>query len=444
MGMKNLTSAIRAPWAVRFGLLRNLDPIDYAMSNGFEQVAASTTNTDSTVVPVFGVDSNNDVRIAGSVYEPIWKTQTFSLATSAQLLSQRFWIADQAYTIKGASLIYATANGAAMTAQIVKVADGNAITSNSAIQSGSFDMNTTTNTAQSATLSGSLKDLQVVAGDTLAIIFTGTLTSLAGVQVTITLAPGNKNEQAVFSVNANSALTDASSFYVANRPMIVTGIQYIHSVAGTNGSAVNLQVTKDTSTNAPGAGTDLLTNNTNAGFDCKGTANTLQTGTLTATAATLRLAAGDRLSVDFAGTLTDLAGVVVVVTMQPIQEMKEVSISPIANAAQVDRSFFIADRTYRVVAVREIHAVLGTDGSAVNVQVTIDKAADAPGAGTDILTNNTNAGFNLKATVNTVQIGTFVDQGLLYLLPGDRLSLDYAGDVAAVAGVVVTVLLEAA
>lgn len=443
MGMKNLTSAIRAPWAVRFGLLRNLDPIDYAMSNGFEQVAASTANTDATVIPVYGVDSGNDVRIAGSVYEPIWKTQTFSVATSAQLLSQRFWIADQAYTIKGASIVYATANGAAMTAQIVKVADGNAITSNTAVQSGSFNMNTTINTVQNATLVENLSALQVQAGDTLAIIFTGTLTSLAGVQVTLTLAPGNKNEQAVFNVNANSALADAS-FYVANRPMIVTGVQYIHSVAGTNGSAVNLQVTKDTGTNAPGAGTDLLTNNSNAGFNCKGTANTVQTGTLTATAASLRLAAGDRLSVDFAGTLTDLAGVVVVVTMQPIQEMKEVSVSPIANAAQVDRAFFIADRTYRVVAVRQIHATAGTDGGSVNLQVEIDKAAEAPGSGTSILTNNGNAGFNLKGTANTVQIGTFVDEGSLYLLPGDRLSLDYVGTVASVAGVTVTVLLEAA
>ena len=49
--------------------------------------------------------------------------------------------------------------------------------------------------------------------------------------------------------------------------------------------AVNVQLVKDTSTDAPGAGTDLLTNNTDAGFNCKGTANTVQNGTLTATTA---------------------------------------------------------------------------------------------------------------------------------------------------------------
>jgi hypothetical protein len=80
-----------------------------------------------------------------------------------------------------------------------------------------------------------------------------------------------------------------------------------------------MQVTKDDSTDAPGAGNNLLTNNTNAGFDMKGTANTMQTGTLTATSADLRLAAGDRLSVDFAGTVTTLAGVVVTVVLRPLQ-----------------------------------------------------------------------------------------------------------------------------
>lgn len=112
--------------------------------------------------------------------------------------------------------------------------------------------------------------------------------------------------------------TDDSAFYVATRPMEVVAIRQVHSVAGSDGSAVNVQVVKDTGTDAPGAGTNLLTNNSNAGFNLKATANTVQTGTLTSTAATKKLAAGDRLSVDFAGTLTDVAGVVVTATLRPI------------------------------------------------------------------------------------------------------------------------------
>lgn len=121
-----------------------------------------------------------------------------------------------------------------------------------------------------------------------------------------------------FTVVANLPLNGDNvdqAIFTAPFACVVTGVTEIHAVAGNDGSAVNLQLTKDTSTNAPGAGTDLLTNNSNAGFDLKGTANTLQTGTLTATVASLTLAAGNRLSLDFAGTITTLSGVQVTVTL---------------------------------------------------------------------------------------------------------------------------------
>ena len=109
------------------------------------------------------------------------------------------------------------------------------------------------------------------------------------------------------------AATD-QAFFVATRPYIVTSISEVHAVAA--GGASVLQVTKDTSTNAPGAGTDLLTNNTNTGFDLNGTANTPQVGTLVA-AATRTLATGDRLSVDYANAIQSSAGVVVTACMAP-------------------------------------------------------------------------------------------------------------------------------
>lgn len=115
----------------------------------------------------------------------------------------------------------------------------------------------------------------------------------------------------------NSLCVD-QPFFVADGAYLVTGISYAHSTAGSDASAVSLQITKDTGTTAPGAGTDLLTNNTNAGFDCKGTANTVQTGALVASEATRTLASGDRLSLDFAGTVTALAGVVVTVSLRRV------------------------------------------------------------------------------------------------------------------------------
>lgn len=108
------------------------------------------------------------------------------------------------------------------------------------------------------------------------------------------------------------------AFWVANRAAQLIAAREVHATAGNDAGAVNLQITKDTSTNAPGAGTDLLTNNTNAGFDLKGTANTVQTGALHATVANLQFAVGDRASGDFAGTVTTLAGLVCTCTMLPL------------------------------------------------------------------------------------------------------------------------------
>lgn len=114
---------------------------------------------------------------------------------------------------------------------------------------------------------------------------------------------------------APAAVSD-TVFFIANRSYLVISASEQHAVAA--GGSSKLQVTKDTSTNAPGAGTDLLTNNTNAGFDLAATANTIQNGTLIATIATKTLTAGDRLAVDFADAIQSTSGVTVTVCMAPI------------------------------------------------------------------------------------------------------------------------------
>lgn len=115
----------------------------------------------------------------------------------------------------------------------------------------------------------------------------------------------------------NAAPTTAVDqvFFIATRALKVTSVSEVHSAAA--GGASTLQLVKDTGTAAPGTGTDLLTNNTNAGFDLNGTANTVQVGALVATAATVTLAAGDRLSVDFANAIQSSVGVTVTACMTP-------------------------------------------------------------------------------------------------------------------------------
>lgn len=101
-------------------------------------------------------------------------------------------------------------------------------------------------------------------------------------------------------------------FFVAPFACRVRAISQVHSVAA--GGASTLQVVKDTSTNAPGAGTDLLA----TAFDLNATANTVQNGSLSQTAAALDLAAGDRLSVDYANAIQSSAGVCVTVILDPL------------------------------------------------------------------------------------------------------------------------------
>lgn len=137
------------------------------------------------------------------------------------------------------------------------------------------------------------------------------------IQVDLTNASINLTHNVKQSCPLNSHCVD-QAFWTADGTYLVTAISYIHSTAGNDAGAVNLQVTKDTSTQAPGAGTDLLTNNSNAGFDCKAAANTVQSGVLVAAEAPRTLTTGDRLSLDFAGTVTTLAGVVVTVSLRRV------------------------------------------------------------------------------------------------------------------------------
>lgn len=177
-------------------------------------------------------------------------------------------------------------------------------------------------TGGAATTSGTGGDITVTAGASTGGTNNGASVNLVPTAAVSTGIPGT------VQINGNAALscptyyftgTPAATdqvFFVATRSYFVVSASEVHSAAA--GGASALQVVKDTGTDAPGAGTDLLTNNTNTGFDLAATANTVQVGTLTATVATKTLAAGNRLSVDFANAIQSSAGVVVTVCLAPI------------------------------------------------------------------------------------------------------------------------------
>lgn len=107
--------------------------------------------------------------------------------------------------------------------------------------------------------------------------------------------------------------TNYSVFFTADRPYYVEAVVESHTTAGTDGSAVTLQVERLQGTEALDAGDPILA----TAFSLKATANTTQYGTLLKTAVTI-LNRGDRLALKDAGTLTAVAGLNVVVYLRTL------------------------------------------------------------------------------------------------------------------------------
>lgn len=170
----------------------------------------------------------------------------------------------------------------------------------------------------------------------------GSATSANGASVTITAGAGAGGTNAGGSVNlvpgaavstgipgkvninGNACLIPATYyftgtpaatnqvFFIATRPVILTHISQVHSTAA--GGTSTLDITKDSTTTAPAGGTAL----TSAAFNLNATANTVQVGALSATIATITMAAGDRLAVKFNNAIQASVGVVVTACMAPL------------------------------------------------------------------------------------------------------------------------------
>lgn len=105
--------------------------------------------------------------------------------------------------------------------------------------------------------------------------------------------------------------------FVADRPYTVVSIKEVHSVAGNDGGTVTADVRKVTDVSAPGAAAGSTVKEfMSAALNLKSTANTTVTGTLSGTASDLDLATGDKIGVNFIGTLTTLAGGVLVIELK--------------------------------------------------------------------------------------------------------------------------------
>ena len=101
----------------------------------------------------------------------------------------------------------------------------------------------------------------------------------------------------------------SQSFFVAPAPIQILSVQEVHSTLGTDAGTVTGSVEKLTGTQAAGAGAAVVSTTANL----KGTNNTVQSLTLSGTAANLLLDTGNRLGFVLSGTATSVAGLVVTV-----------------------------------------------------------------------------------------------------------------------------------
>lgn len=117
-------------------------------------------------------------------------------------------------------------------------------------------------------------------------------------------------------MNANCEWAAGSvdkSFFVAARACVVQAITANVDTVGSDGSAVTAVIRKVPSGTALASGTALHSGSINL----KGTALTNQALTVSTVSGITTLAAGDRLAIDFTGTLTAAAGIVTV-AMTPL------------------------------------------------------------------------------------------------------------------------------
>lgn len=122
----------------------------------------------------------------------------------------------------------------------------------------------------------------------------------------------------IYPVTVRLKNTDAATaanygvFFVSERQYNVLAVAEVHGTAGTDASAVTLQIERLQGTEAPDSGDALLS----TALSLKATANTVQYGTLVNTGVTA-LQRGDRLSLKDSGSLTDVANLCVTVYIQP-------------------------------------------------------------------------------------------------------------------------------
>lgn len=420
----NLGKAPQAPFMSRDGF----PPVpDADWSNGYTQFAVDASNLGK--IPLIGVDSANLTEVGGSAISPLLAPIQYQSVPIATIpTAQSFYIAREAITLLGVKYTHATAgtDAAAVTCYVTKDTGTQAPGAGTTVMVGTFNCKGTINVTQVGTLlaaSSATGDFNsgivLAAGDRLSVVFTGTTTALAGVAIELVAMPGVKLPSARYYVASVTRMpaSAAAWFAIANRPMQVVGGYVTWSTKAS--IATTIDIVKDTGTTAAGAGTSILS----ATVSAAGTANTVNTFALSATAATLLMNAGDRLSVKLSSAATALAGLTIVIYFAPV--FSDVLVNwncfDAASSAVTQTVFGPADRDYEIADGSAIWGVASTSGV---VDITIDRGTNAPGAGTTALASTVD-GSTTAATTNVLALATARRNRIVGT--GDRIAVKTSG-----------------
>jgi hypothetical protein len=142
----------------------------------------------STVGGTFAV-TTADALTVGGVIVPQNLSITLCCLGASSASGDAVFIANRAYQVTAVRAVWSHVGGSSAAAMIEKLTGTTAPGSGTAILTSAFDLTTTANTVRTGTLSGTVGNLQLAAGDRLGVKLSGTLTALTGLNVTIHLKP---------------------------------------------------------------------------------------------------------------------------------------------------------------------------------------------------------------------------------------------------------------
>lgn len=128
-----------------------------------------------------------DSLTVGGVIVPQTISITLCCLGAASASGDAVFVGNRAYQVTAVRAVWSHVGGSSAAATVEKLTSTTAPGSGTAILTSAFDLTTTANTVGSGSLSGTVGNLQLAAGDRLGVKLSGTLTALTGLNITIQL-----------------------------------------------------------------------------------------------------------------------------------------------------------------------------------------------------------------------------------------------------------------